>query len=45
MTRSEALQRRRRKVAALEEEFNEDVFALIDDPYQSKPPLSMERPC
>ena len=42
ITRSGALQRRRRKVAALEEEFGEDPFEFIDDPYRSRPPLSIE---
>jgi hypothetical protein len=45
LTRSGALQTRRRKLAALEEELGEDPFDLIDDPYQSKPPLSMKGPC
>ena len=45
ISRSGALQRRRRKVAAPEEEFGEDPFDFIDDPYQSKPPLSMGGPC
>ena len=44
LTRSEALQTRRRKVADLEEEFGEDPFDFTDDPYQSKHWLSMERP-
>lgn len=35
LTRSEALQTRRRKVADLEEELGEDPFNFIDDPYQS----------
>ena len=36
LTRSEVLQRRRRKVADLEEELGEDPFEFIDDPYRSK---------
>ena len=45
ITRFGALQRRRRKVAALEEEFGEDPFGFIDDPYLSKAPLIMEGTC
>ena len=35
LTRSEALQRRHRKVADLEQDLGEDLFEFIDDPYQS----------